>query len=376
MPKPTLLILLIAFSFTAPAQRHVQLSGKEEKLAMKFITFAADTPLPRTDSMYWLLRGAPDIALVHLLDHSNPMLRYACFTSLYERQRPIPIDVILGHYDDTDAVTFQGDKMTMRDCFLYNIYNQYLSWHSVLAYAEPGQYDTLKRYRDSLTTAGVIITDAQRQVLDSMLLYDTANTGIVRNFMLFYLAPQPEYYNRVKQITTTEPNNGAAVVALAKYQRADDKKYVINLFKTYKGVATTFGLWAVRYWSDSSFLYYFPSPEGCVLSEDEGFTNLHCYEQFDPYFSALLQYSGGEIDRRLNYCIGRTVRLYSKPNVVNEQKIKLYKLLQVYYGPANKPFLQLFAMTPADMEWLKHVMVEPQLPLSYFGKHNLAVDDY
>jgi hypothetical protein len=209
-----------------------------------------------------LKKEATDEELKELTENKNPVVRCYSFQAIATRKSIDVFPILLKHLNDTARIeTFQGcivSSQVAGDYFLGVVTPEYID---------------LDAYK---------LTSRQRATVDSILLFDKTSKISAKYRLLSDLEPNPSYYNRIKEIATTE-NNPVAILALARFQNKTDIGIIKSLFDNDK--TEYYAAYSSREFSDSSFY-----PSLTKIFEKEWNERLYDYPKWRILYQALAKY--------------------------------------------------------------------------------------
>jgi hypothetical protein len=181
-----------------------------------------------------LLRSkATDQELIALTNDTNAVVRCYAFQALAEKNYIDIYPVVISHLSDTAKVT------TLSGCLMGS--------------KKAGDVMLDEVYLKCGQDGNRHLNTAQREVVDSLLIYGNDNRLDKRNMVLSRIEPLTRYYIGVRRLATVEKNK-EAVVALSKYRKKNDIP-VIKAFLNDPG-SQKFGFAAVKNFPDPSFYSY------------------------------------------------------------------------------------------------------------------------
>ncbi|MBS7563806.1 hypothetical protein KHS38_05270 [Mucilaginibacter sp. Bleaf8] len=200
-----------------------------------------------------------------LTNHKNPVVRCYALDALSARNDTATFSIVLAHLHDTARVsTFMG-------CII----NSYLVGDYFLNAVIP--YDS--------TSTGYRLTKHQKQIVDSILLYDKHMALSAKYNLLYDMNPQAKYYNRVKEIATLE-KMPVAIWTLARYRKSSDIGIIRDAFNDNKDSRKEdYAIRAAIEMPDSSF---YPKLTG--IFEREWKEKLYDYGKWQVLYEALARY--------------------------------------------------------------------------------------
>jgi hypothetical protein len=200
--------------------------------------------------------------LALLTDHKNGVVRSYSFQALAGRKGFDFFPILLRHLNDTAEIrTFQG-------CII----SSQLVGDYFLDVVTPGYVD------NDLNK----LTEEQKKVIDSILLFDKSIRINAKYHLLRNLKPETEFYQRVKEIATTE-KSPVSILALARFQNKDDIPIMQTLFKNEN--TEYYGAYAAREFPDTLFYSYLKK-----VFEQEWAQKLYDYPKWRILYQALAKY--------------------------------------------------------------------------------------
>lgn len=173
--------------------------------------------------------------LMALCDHKNAVVRCYAFEALAERQHPQTFDILLQHLQDTEKVEILqgciamhhmvGDFFMSKFAYSYQLHN------------------------------GQTLPTAQKDQLDSILLFDKSIQLFSKTSIFQNLPPKEQYYKRVKTIAKKDKSS-PAILALAKYKKEEDLALFIQYLLHEDPAAQNRGLEAVQQFPHPDFFPY------------------------------------------------------------------------------------------------------------------------
>lgn len=99
------------------------------------------------------------------------------------------------------------------------------------------------------------LNEKERAIVDSVLIFDKTIQLLAKSEILVKIKPDLKYYSRIREIVQFEKNvNG--LIALSKYNKPQDKSFIIQKLKSKKDNDQYFGLSAVGSCPDLDFFRY------------------------------------------------------------------------------------------------------------------------
>jgi hypothetical protein len=197
-----------------------------------------------------------------LTDHKNPVVRCYAFDALTARKDTNAFNILLTHLHDTAKVsTFFG---------------------CIISEEMAGDYflDTVTPH-DS-TDTGYKLSLRKKSMIDSILLFNKHITLSAKYNLLYDLKPQPQYYNRVKEIALNE-KMPVAIWTLGQYKRQDDISIIRRAFNNIQ--AEDYAIRSAILIPDRSFY-----PILTKIFEREWKKKLYDYQKWNILYQALAQY--------------------------------------------------------------------------------------
>jgi len=148
--------------------------------------------------------------LVALTDYANPVVRCYAFRALAAKNSDQVFPILLAHLQDTTRVE------TLSGCLGGSEYT--------------GDYfvGVVKYYEEDYP--GYKLNEVEQTTLESIFIYDENIVLYERRRVLEDLAPQAEYYSRIRQVVK-EKRESAALVVLAKYKKQEDKALIASFLQ-------------------------------------------------------------------------------------------------------------------------------------------------
>ncbi|MGV3611482.1 MAG: hypothetical protein ACO1N0_11060 [Fluviicola sp.] len=195
---------------------------------------------------------ATDEELISLTDHENEVVRCYSFHALVGRNTADLLPIVLKHLSDTMKVNiFYGcikSRKMVGDYFLDLV---------------TPQHADLKAYE---------LTETEKEKVDSILIFDKGIVLSAKSQVLWKLKPEPEYYDRIREIVTDEKNN-QAIVTLSRYQKQQDKKLIIERLTSTETTLQRYGVEAVKFFPDSIFFSYLKEIHLIEIKKPTGFSH-------------------------------------------------------------------------------------------------------
>lgn len=209
-----------------------------------------------------LKKCATDSELLTLSSDTNGVVRCYAFQALANRKEVDVFPILLKHlYDTTSIETIQGcivNWQTVGDYLLEVVTPEYI---------DPNDYK---------------LTSTQRATVDSILIFDKRIKISAREELLSNLKPDFKYYERIKEIATTE-NSPIAVLAIARYKNKSDIDIIKKLFENEK--MEYYAIYSAREFPDSSFYSYLIN-----IFDKEWKDKLYDYPKWRILYQALAKY--------------------------------------------------------------------------------------
>jgi len=209
-----------------------------------------------------LRKTATDSELIDLTNHENSVVRCYSFQALTARKNVDIFPILLKHMNDTSKIeTFFGCIMSSQ-----------LVGDYFINVVTPGYIDN-DVYK---------LSDKQKAIIDSILIFDKSILLENKNTLLSNLKPEPQYYNRIREIVKTE-KIPVAFLALARFQNSNDIEIIKSLFG--REDSEYYAVYSVREFPDKSFY-----PVLVNLFEKEWKKKLYDYPLWRILYQALAQY--------------------------------------------------------------------------------------
>lgn len=197
---------------------------------------------------------ATDSELVQLTDHENPIIRAYSFRALTSRKGVALFPIILKLLPDTIMVHERP----------FGCIPTFFSVGEVV----------WEEIRPPLKKSKIKLTKEQSSIIDSFVLYSPAfSSSSILLFVLQKINPAQKFYPRIKELYTIEKNNDA-LPALAKYQKQEDKQYIIDILKRNQTEDVYYALNAVSNFPDDVFYPYLRSIYKSEMQKTEFFNRL------------------------------------------------------------------------------------------------------
>lgn len=149
--------------------------------------------------------------LIALTDYPNSVVRCYAFEALATRNSNQVFPILMKHLKDTTSVE------TLSGCLGHIEYTgDYFI--GVLLYADK-------------ESEGYKLNDEEKKILDSVFLNDSSIALSAKSRALENLQPTDESYGKVRQLVEKDRNK-AALIALAKYKKAQDRALIASFFQT------------------------------------------------------------------------------------------------------------------------------------------------
>jgi len=230
-----------------------------------------------------LKEKATNDELITLTDYDNGVVRCYSFQALAIRKVTNVYTVLIKHLTDTNCITtFQGCSMGSQcvgDYFLEVVTPQYID---------------LDAYK---------LTETERQNVDSILIFDKNIRLSAKSEVLRKLKPEQKYYDRIREIVIEEQNNNA-LIALSKYQKQLDKKFIIERLTSNKTDIQYYGLQAVKNFPDSLFFPYLSDIHSVEIKKPTGFN----YSMIRTLYQAIVQYKDRQSRELLEFTLNTTTK--------------------------------------------------------------------
>jgi hypothetical protein len=162
--------------------------------------------------------------LIDLTNHSNKTVKCYAFTALIEKKGKVIFDLLLKNITDTGKVT------TFYGCIMESL--------------------TVGEFYMQNALAGEHINKIQKQILDSVVLFNGDSNLISGLNILENIPPTPTYYNLIRERASQHPEY---IAALAKYRNPSDRKTISDLLKNSDRSTQYWGIRAVINFPDRSF---------------------------------------------------------------------------------------------------------------------------
>jgi len=206
---------------------------------------------------------ATDKELLALTNDTNSVVRCYAVQALAERKKIDLFPVALRHLSDTALVHTLygcwGGSQKVGDFFLETI-------------TEKSGDDKISR-----------LSEKQRVIIDSLLLFDSGNKLEARDKLLSEIQPLEKYYTRIRQIATEE-NDKMAIVTLSKYRKQQDKPLIGQLLKD--PISQRYGFASVVNFPDASFFPVLQQTLRNEVTKDNGNHD----ERLQLLYQAIVQY--------------------------------------------------------------------------------------
>lgn len=188
--------------------------------------YPSGKPMPQWARGQKLGKLATEEELLLLCEHPNPVVKCYAFKALSNRPNSPFFPVLLKHLSDTSRIRIHDGCVIIGewtgDNFLKNAQ----------------------------------LNQAQKNTVDSLLIFGSDIRLDAKSNLLIQLPPQSDnYYERIRKMVMEE-NNNCALVALAKFQKQEDKPLIIEHLLSDNYITQYYGLWAVQYFPDETFYPY------------------------------------------------------------------------------------------------------------------------
>jgi hypothetical protein len=182
--------------------------SKENTITGNAVGYSGETP-EQWKRFEKLSEIASNKELIDLTDHSNGTVRCYAFHALCLRNDNSCFSILLNHLTDNEYVyTFFG---CIQD-------------------GEPAGDYFFDCCSVGFNENSFKLSDKQLETVDSVLIFNPNVQLYRKRLILKSLEPNEIYYNRIREIVTVEKNT-SAIVALARYQNAQDM-YLIHISET------------------------------------------------------------------------------------------------------------------------------------------------
>ena len=209
-----------------------------------------------------LTKAATSKELIELTDNASGVVRCYAFQALANRKDKNIFNILLSHLNDTARIETlfgcTGGTIMVGDYFVDVV--------------TPGLVDPESQKRD----------DAEKSVLDSILLFDKHINLVAKSQVLNKLSPLKKFYQRVREITVSE-NTPEAILALAKYKNKNDVSIIARFLKDES--LQFWGIQAAREFPDKTFY-----PELVQVFENEWNKEKYDYPLWRVLYQALAKY--------------------------------------------------------------------------------------
>jgi len=207
--------------------------------------------------------------LITLTDHTNETVRCYSFRALAARKDSSVFSILIKHLSDTGRVeTFSG---------------------CIGSFWYVGDYLYLMLTHSDWELDNYRLTENERQLIDSILAFDSNNVLLVKEGAFMRLKPNLNYYNKVRKMIVEE-NKREALILLAKFQNQRDAKLILEWLNSEDVDNQIEALKAVIYFPDSSF---FPILSK-IHSEEVNKSDELNHQLLRELFQALVQYKTNE----------------------------------------------------------------------------------
>ncbi len=266
-----------------------------------------------------LKREATIDQLIALTDYRSSVVSSYAFQALATKNSDKVFPILLKHLNDTTKIVSQSgcirETSLMADYYIDVVTSDYI------------EADTYK------------LNQSQRKILDSILLSDESIELYARHEAIRNLKPTTENYEIIRQLVKNEKNH-FALIALAKYQKDQDKELIVSFFENDDTQYTA--LCAVKEFPDDYFYNFVTN-----IFEQEWKEDRYDYSKWRACYQALARYPRPEtvelferttnIDKEFRYgtlCKYLLIAITKYPNKLYEplkSRIKLdsYQLEEV-----------------------------------------------
>lgn len=262
--------------------------------------------------------------LVQLTEYNNSVVRCYAFQALAGRKDVDIIPILINHLHDTASLeTFRGcikSSEMVGDYFIDVVTPQYID---------------LNLYK---------LNDKQRQLIDSILIFDKDISLSAKTSVLFKIKPEERYYERIKEIAINEKNN-YAIIALSKYKRHEDTASIIRLLKDNDTDNQFIGLQCVKNFPDSCFFSYVSQIHKIEIKKPTSYN----YAMLRMLYQAIVQYKN-QTSRQL---LDNTFN-FSDSNAFEYHRRYIWLALKKYPDKIYEGYLNRIELSDWEKEELQY----------------------
>jgi hypothetical protein len=229
-----------------------------------------------------LREKATNDELIMLTDHSNGVVRCYSFQALATRKGVDVFSVLIKHLHDSTKIKISEPCLVSR-----KYVGDYFYEIVTLKYGDIGIYK---------------LTAAERYKIDSILLFDKNIRLSAKLRALKGLEPMENYYGRIREMVLDEKDNDA-LIALAKYQKQQDKEFIIERLTSNNTDIQCYGLEAVKYFPDSLFFSYLCNIHSIEIKKSTSFN----YALIRNLYQAIVQYKNNPSKELLQLTLNTTI---------------------------------------------------------------------
>ncbi|RNI28717.1 hypothetical protein [Rufibacter latericius] len=318
-----------SFDYSLVGKETLRLAEKIAKVneVMSSAVYEAGVKPEQYKTFEALTAKASTPELKALLGYPNNAVKCYSFWALTLRRDKDCFDILKEYLQDTSRVDTQfgciGSSTTIGDFYLDLLTPNYVG---------------LDSYK---------LDKAQQKQIDSLLIFDKTIQLSAKTSLLNKIKPNEHYYSRVKQILQEEGNE-AALIALAKYRKPEDKTFILSFLNDPE--KEYYGIKAVKFFPAPEFLEPLAQIQAREIMKDTGFD----YSLYREMYQAMVQFKNKE-----------SAELLEKPFTKATQDARPYHLEYIWLAIEKYPNtlysriqskIQLTEYEKEDLNyWLKEV---------------------
>lgn len=239
----------------------------------------------------YLKEKATNEELIALTNHRNEVVRCYAFQALATRKGIEIFPILVNHLKDTSKIRI-FEPCTLSEEYVGDYFYEIIS----------GRYGDIGSYK---------LTDIEIYSIDSILLFDKEIKLSAKSKILRRLNPEEKYYKRIRDIVFEGKDNNA-LIALSKYQKQQDKEFIIERLNSSRTDIQYYGLQSVMNFPDSSFFSYLKDILKVEIEKPTGFN----YGLIRTLYQGIIQYKNIQsrelLEQTLNLTKGSTLQYHSE----------------------------------------------------------------
>lgn len=332
MMKISKIIILFSLVFSTPCFSQNKLSTHTKRILRKLEKTTRPSHQGGYPSFYGNsneLDSLEKYATVHdlliLMKNDNGAIKAYAFDALLNKSYPKIFELIENNIENEQSIAiYAGDIIEgelLIDYFIDQVNPNYIY---------QSKQDSIKLSKHQLT------------ILDSLLLFkNIAPDSYYQKKMLLKLPPKKNYYNRVRSLALS--NNGAALVALAKYQNPKDLELIRQ--SMFKDNSDYYAMLAIQEYPAPSLFPLLAKKLNKEIKKHTGFD----YQMLKEMFQAIVKYKNEAAKKLLIKTINKAT-----PEALNYHKVYIVIAIKKYQYPIFNDLLDKIKLTDFQKKEVKY----------------------